>query len=146
MGTPLTPEEKFAVFGENWLGDEYAAEAQERWGDSPAWQQSEGRTAGYTKQDWVDVQAEAEQVEGGLAAALEAGVPASDVRAMDLAEQHRQHISTRFYDCPPAMHRGLGDMYVGDPRFTAHYEGRAPGLAGYLRDAIHANADRQSED
>jgi MerR family transcriptional regulator, thiopeptide resistance regulator len=40
------------------------------------------------------------------------------------------------------MHRGLGEMYVADPRFTAHYEQQAPGLAQYVRDALVANADR----
>jgi hypothetical protein len=33
-------------------------------------------------------------------------------------------------------------MYVADPRFTKSYEDQAPGLAQYVRDAIHANADR----
>lgn len=28
------------------------------------------------------------------------------------------------------------------PRFSAHYDDQAPGLAQYVRDAIHANADR----
>ncbi|MDO5504164.1 MAG: MerR family transcriptional regulator, partial [Actinomycetia bacterium] len=30
------------------------------------------------------------------------------------------------------------------PRFTKTYEDIRPGLAQYVRDAIHANADRQS--
>jgi hypothetical protein len=33
-------------------------------------------------------------------------------------------------------------MYLTDPRFTRTYEDVAPGLAQYVRDAIHANADR----
>jgi hypothetical protein len=33
-------------------------------------------------------------------------------------------------------------MYVADPRFTKTYEDQEPGLAQYVRDAIHANADR----
>ena len=37
---------------------------------------------------------------------------------------------------------GLGDTYVADPRFTKTYDDRAPGLARYVHDAIHANADR----
>jgi MerR family transcriptional regulator, thiopeptide resistance regulator len=32
--------------------------------------------------------------------------------------------------------------YLADPRFTAHYEQRAPGLAQYVHDAILANAAR----
>ena len=35
-------------------------------------------------------------------------------------------------------------MYVADPRFTKTYEDIAPGLAQYVRDAIHANADRHA--
>lgn len=62
---------------------------------------------------------------------------------MDLAEAHRRHIIRWFYDCPPGMHLRLGDMYVADPRFGAHYEERAEGLAAYVRDAIAANAERQ---
>ena len=41
------------------------------------------------------------------------------------------------------MHRGLAEMYVTDPRFTAAYDDVAPGLARYVRDAILANADRR---
>jgi hypothetical protein len=36
-------------------------------------------------------------------------------------------------------------MYVDDPRFTATYDALAPGLARYLRQAIHANARRAVE-
>jgi len=73
---------------------------------------------------------------------LAARLPATSVEAMDAAEQARQHITRWFYDCPVDMHRNLGDMYVADERFTATYEKVAPGLAAYVRDAIHANADR----
>nr|MBA2420841.1 TipAS antibiotic-recognition domain-containing protein [Thermoleophilaceae bacterium] len=41
-------------------------------------------------------------------------------------------------------HRGLADMYVADERFSAHYERRADGLARYVHEAIHANAERAS--
>ena len=33
-------------------------------------------------------------------------------------------------------------MYVADPRFGQTYDALTPGLAAYVRDAIHANADR----
>jgi len=33
-------------------------------------------------------------------------------------------------------------MYAGDPRFTAHYESNAPGLAQFVSEAIAANAGR----
>ncbi len=65
-------------------------------------------------------------------------------RAMNAGEEHRRHIDTWFYECSHDMHRGLAQMYLADPRFTAYYEGRAEGLAAYLAAAIGANADRCS--
>ena len=35
-------------------------------------------------------------------------------------------------------------MYIADPRFTKTYDDLEPGLAAYVRDAIHANADRHT--
>ena len=40
------------------------------------------------------------------------------------------------------MHRDLGDVYVDDGRFAEHYDRRAPGLAAWVRAAVHADADR----
>ena len=62
---------------------------------------------------------------------------------MDLAEEHRQHISRWFYDCSYDVHRGLADLYVTDERFAANYERHAVGLTQFIHDAIHANAARQ---
>ena len=142
MGVPLTPEEKFEVFGD-FDPDQYEEEVQERWGETDAYQESKRRTSSYTKEDWVRIKAEGEDVEARFAAAMQAGVPADSERAMDLAEEHRQQISRNFYDCPPEMHAGLGRMYVEDERFAAHYEQRAAGLAQYVSDAVQANAARQ---
>lgn len=142
MGIPLTPEERFEVFGD-WLPEEYAAEAEQKWGDTEAWAQSQQRTRAMTKDDWLRVKAEGDDVERRFATALAAGIPAGSEQAMDIAEEHRQQITRNFYDCPPQMHAGLGRMYVEDERFTAHYEQIAPGLAQYVSTAVQANAARQ---
>jgi hypothetical protein len=73
---------------------------------------------------------------------MQAGQPASSIEAMDAAEAHRRHISEWFYDCTYEIHRGLAEMYLADPRFTATYEKIALGLAQYVHDAIMANAAR----
>lgn len=140
---PATTEEMKEIFGDG-FGDEYAAEAQERWGETDAWRQSSARTKGYTPADWEQIKAESEAVNDAFVAALTAGRPATSVEAMDAAEAHRVQIETWFYDLTHDFHRGLADMYVADPRFTKTYEDIAPGLAAYVRDAIHANADRHA--
>jgi len=127
------------------MDNPYAEEARERWGQTPAYRQSEQRTAGYTERDWTEIKAESAALNERLAAALRDGVAADSPTAMDLAEEHRQQIHRRFYDCGYDMHRGLADMYVADDRFTATFDAVRPGLARYLRDAIHANADRAGD-
>jgi DNA-binding transcriptional MerR regulator len=142
-GTDLTPQEQKELFGDG-FSDEYAAEAQQRWGDSDAWRQSRARTSRYTKADWAEIAAESEAINAAFADAMAAGLPATSTEAMDAAERARAQIHERFYDLTPDFHRTLGDMYVADPRFTKTYEDIRPGLAQYVRDAIHANADRQA--
>ena len=138
---PATPEDLKELFGDG-FEDEYQQEAEQRWGETDAWKQSQSRTKRYTKADWARVKAEADAVNAAFVTALTAGEPATSEAAMDAAEQHRLHIHERFYDLDRTFHRGLADMYVADPRFTKTYEDIAPGLAAYVRDAIHANADR----
>ncbi len=141
MGIALTPEEQFEIFGTARF-EEYAQEAEQRWGETGAWQQSHRRTAAYTKEDWITIKSEADGNIRDFADAMRAGHPATGEVAMDLAEAHRQHISRWFYDCGVPMHRGLAKMYISDPRYTASYDEIEPGFSHYVHDAILANADR----
>jgi DNA-binding transcriptional MerR regulator len=145
MNMQISREEQFEIFGEEYASkhDEYQVEAEQRWGDSEAWKQSQARTAAYTKADWVRMKQELDDLNRRIGAAFEAGEAADGEVAMDLAEEHRQQITGWYYDCSLEIHRGLGEMYVADPRFTATYDAVSSGLAPWLRDAIAANADRQ---
>ena len=138
---PATTEDLKEIFGDGFK-DEYQAEAEERWGDTDAWKQSARRTQSYTKQDWERIKAETEEIGAALVAAKRSGEPPTSEAAMDAAEQARLHIDRWFYTCPHDFHRCLGDLYVSDERFMKTYDDQEPGLAAYVRDAIHANADR----
>src|SRR5680860_616736 len=140
-GIKLTKEEQKELFGDG-FSEDYADEAEQRWGETEAWKQSQGRTSKYTKEDWAKVKAETDATNAAFVSAITDGEPATGERAMAAAEAHRLHIQHRFYDITPEFHRSLGDMYVADPRFTKTYEDIKPGMAQYVREAIHANADR----
>jgi MerR family transcriptional regulator, thiopeptide resistance regulator len=142
MGIRLTAQEMLEVFGEQ-DPTEHADEARERWGDTDAYRQSGERTSSYGKDDWLRIKAEQEAVEARFAVAMAAGLPSDDPAATGAAEAHRLQIGN-FYDCSPEMHVGLAQMYLADPRFTAHYEQRSPGLAQYVHDAILANSARSN--
>jgi DNA-binding transcriptional MerR regulator len=143
MGINLTPEERFEVFGDK-DPEQYADEAERRWGGTEEFAESQRRAATYTKEDWKRMQAEVADWGERYDALMAAGEPPAGEAAMDMAEEHRQHISRWYYDCSYEIHRGLGQMYVDDPRFTATYEAMAPGLAQYVSTAVQANAVRQS--
>jgi MerR family transcriptional regulator, thiopeptide resistance regulator len=142
MGIALTPEKQFEIFGTDKVSGEWAEEAQRRWGDTDAWAQSQRRAAAYTKQDWIDIGAEATAINRDFLAAMTAGTPADDPRATAVAERHRQHIGRWFYDCSYDLHRGLAELYLADERFGKNYDDIAPGLARYVHDAMLANASR----
>lgn len=136
-----TPEDMRDIFGDG-FDEDLQAEVENRWGDTAAWEQSAKRTAKYTKADWVTIKSEADSLNEKFAKALDADLPANSPEAMNAAEAHRQHITTWFFDTSYDIHRNLGEMYVGGAKFTKYYDDLAPGLAQYVRDAIHANADR----
>lgn len=139
MGIELTPQELREVFGDE-DPTQYQEETQERWGHTEAYRESQRRTSRYTKEDWARQASESGDIEGAFVAAMQAGLPSDSAEAKAAAERHRLQIDTWFYPCSHEMQTGLAEMYVADPRFTAHYEARAAGLAQYVHDAIVANA------
>ncbi|MFJ8792062.1 MerR family transcriptional regulator [Streptomyces sp. NPDC102462] len=143
MGINLTPEERFEVFGDK-DPEQYAEEAEARWGGTDAYAESQRRAARYTKEDWKRLQAEVDDWSERYGALVDAGASPAGEPAMDMAEEHRRHISRWFYACPHDMHRCLGEMYVADERFKAFYDAMRPGLAAHLKEAILANAARHT--
>ena len=141
MNIPLTPEERLEVFGE-FRPEDYAEEAEQRWGETEAYKESKRRVSSYSKEDWQRLKAEEEEIRARLAAALDAGLAPESEEAMSAAEAHREYISRWFYECSHEMHRGLTEMYVSDERFRSHYDQRVPGLALYIKEAALANAER----
>ncbi|MFF1653273.1 MerR family transcriptional regulator [Streptomyces sp. NPDC058255] len=143
MGINLTPEERFEVFGDK-DPEQYAEEVEQRWGGTEEYAESQRRAARYTKDDWKRIQAEADAWSERYQALMDAAEPPTGEAAMDLAEEHRQHIRTWFYDCSYELHGCIAGMYVSDERFKASYDSMRPGLAEHLRDAIVANVARHA--
>ncbi len=141
---PATRAELQELFGDG-FDEAHEREAEERWGDTPAWTQTRSRTASYTPADWTAIRAEADAVDAAFVDAYQPGAAAGSPAAREAARAHRAHLHERFYDVDAQLHRGLGEMYVADPRFAATYDALAPGLAVYVRDAINAHADHQGE-
>jgi DNA-binding transcriptional MerR regulator len=140
-GTHMADEQKFAGFGDPKLA-EYREEARQRWGHTDAYKESEKRAASYTKADWDAIKAETDEINHALARLVDR--PPADPEVQALVARHHRQIDERFYKCSAEMYRGLANMYVDDPRFTANYDRVKPGLATFLRDAMLVYADSLS--
>lgn len=146
-GVPLAPEERFEVFGEIAFDLSYATDAQLKWRDSKGHREAMARASDHTKEDWRRLMAEAATWRAELLASHDDGEPADGERIMDIAEQHRLHVSRWFTPCPPEMHRRIADDFAADPRAFALVvppSQQRPGLAAYLAEAVHANASRRT--
>ena len=142
-GTTMTSEERLQVFGD-FDPAQYEAEARETWGDTDAYKESARRAKKHTPDDWKRIAAELQTIFADLATLAQRGVAPTEAAAMDVAERHRAHVSRWFYPCPPALHQGLGELYVNDARFQDNIDRHHAGLAAYARAVWRANAARQS--
>ena len=75
-----------------------------------------------------------------MAAQFLAGAPVEDAEVQRLIGQHYSWVAA-FWSPNREAYIGLGEMYVADPRFTATYDGFAPGLAPFMRDAMRVWAE-----
>ncbi len=138
-GEAMDKKAMFEVFNDPKF-EEYQKEARERWGSSDAYEESERRAHAYTKADWTAIKAELEAVTTGMA-----NLVGRDPASAEVQEQIGtwfKLINDRFYSCTPEIFRGLGEMYVADPRFTATYDKVKEGLAEFMRDTMAIYADR----
>jgi MerR family transcriptional regulator, thiopeptide resistance regulator len=140
-GIQLTAEEQVEIFGTTAFSEEYATEAEERWGGTDAWKQSQQRVSRLSRKDWIAIKAEGDALLAALAQAKRDGIEPGSNAANALAARHRASIE-RFYDCDDEMHRCLAEMYLADERFTRYYDYVEPGLTQYVHDIVVASIER----
>ncbi len=133
--THMKDEEIFKAFEEN--EKTYGAEVRERWGNTDAYKQSAARVKKMSKEDMIAIKKAGDQLMREITDAFLAHKLAHSHEVQKLIERHFNGLRA-FYEPTLALYRGLADMFVADPRFTAYYDGYAKGLALYMREAMHA--------
>lgn len=118
---------------------QYAEETKQKYGNSDAYQESMKKTAKYSKEDWAKIMGDAGRIYQRIAAIMDKG-PA-DPKVQKAVGEWRQHITNHYYNCTLEIFRGLGDLYVDDQRFTENIDKVKPGLAAFLREAMHVYCD-----
>ena len=137
--TIMTDREKFEGFKERLIREneeKYGEEARAKYGAAGV-ESAHRKFKNMSQEEYAAMERLSAGVNETLKAALDTGDPAGDL-AQKACELHRQWL-TYFWDADaysPEAHMALAQMYVDDPRFTAHYDAVAPGAAVFLRDAM----------
>ncbi len=112
----------------------YAKEAEERWGHTQAWRESQRRSQ--TPQQEADAANAAADIFRAFGAL--AGTPPEAPEAQALVRRWQEHISAHHYPCTRDILAGLGEMYTQDERFRQSLDAYGEGTAELMRDAIRA--------
>lgn len=113
----------------------YGKEIREKYGDETI-NESNQRMMNMTKEQYEEFEQLGQEVLDTLEAAYATGDPAGEL-AQKTADLHKKWLTFTWKEYSKEAHAGLAQMYVDDERFTAYYDKKQPGLAAFLRDAVH---------
>ena len=134
----MSNTEKFEGFKQKLIDnneEKYGQEVREKYGDD-AINRSNEKVKNMTEEQHEDIKNLEEEMFESLVDAMEEGDPAS-VLAQKAADLHRQWLTFYWDTYSKEAHAGVAQMYVDDERFTAYYDKHQPGMAAFLRDAVH---------
>ena len=127
----MDDKQKFEAFKQrvvDWHQETYGAEARGRYGDAGV---DEAQTAVLNLtpeqyQEWTRLGGE---LQTALERAVASGASPEGEDGRAAAALHRRWLTLTGNQYDPAKHRGLAELYVSDPRFTAYYDRAVPGSA-----------------
>jgi len=113
---------------------EYAAEAKQRWGNTDAYAEYEEKTQNYDDPQWKLLNGEGAAILGefGRNRHLDPG----SAEAQALVKKWQDYITAHFYACTIPILSCLGEMYIGDERFTRNIDKNGEGTALFMATAI----------
>ena len=115
---------------------QYEDEAQQRWGETKAYQEHAEKTKDYTKEKWVDANDGLMVIFAEFAECKNNGVSADSSEAQALVTKLQDYISENYYNCTNEILTGLGEMYVADERFKQNIDKHGTGTAEFVCEAI----------
>ena len=123
-------------FGGGWRQD-FADEAEARWGDTAAWAQSQQANANRTEEEWAQMYADQEALVAKLAQAIGDDIDPDSELGREVSALHRAGVE-KHYECGHGRQVILARMYLVDERFHEAYGGVEP--TKWLVAAIEADA------
>jgi hypothetical protein len=115
------------------VSNQFESEAQQRWPDTFA--QSQARMGKLSPTQRGQLIEDGNQITRELASLLNSKVAAEAPEVQEQIDRHYKWVCN-FWTPAHDSYIALGQMYLDDERFTAHYDEFAPALASFIRDAI----------
>ncbi|MFZ7102852.1 MAG: MerR family transcriptional regulator [Peptococcaceae bacterium] len=143
--TTMNDQEKFTGFKEKLIADnekKYGPEIREKYGNK-AVDNANKKLQNMTGEEYAEITKLGDEVMDTLYRAFQTGDPAGEL-AHKAADLHRRWLSFYWDSYTKEAHRGVAQMYVDDPRFTAYYDKEQPGMAEFLRDAVFSYTGEKS--
>lgn len=138
--TRMTDREKFEGFKQQLVQEnerKYGAEIRGNYGDE-AVDASNRKLLHLSQEQYDRMQALSQEINGALETAVRAGEDPAGETGRRIAALHKEWLGFTWPQYTKQAHCGLAQMYVADERFTAYYDGKVPGCAQFLCDAITA--------
>lgn len=130
----MSDEEKFEGFKKDLIEKNeqtYGEEIRKVYGDEKV-DASQAKLMRMSEESFSEFDLLGKQILQKLEEAEKTGDPSSEA-AQQVARMHKQWLLYTWPSYTKEAHENLAQMYVDDPRFGEHYQGRA----AFLRDAIH---------
>ena len=134
----MRDKEKFEGLKQKMIDEneqKFGTETRAKYGDKTV-EASNAKLKGMTPEKMAEAETLTAQLNEALKKAYEQGDPTGEL-AQEACKLHKKWLGLYWGSYSQEAHRGLGQMYVDDPRFTAYYDAIAPGCAPFFRDAIN---------
>ena len=142
----MNDQEKFEALKQRavaWHEETYGREAREKYGDREV-DAAQNAVRNLTQEQYQEWKALGEEIRNSLEEAVQRQMEPESLEGRRIVQLHRRWLTITGNAYDPVQHRGLGELYVEDPRFTAYYDRRVPGCASFLCRAVEYWADQIS--
>lgn len=134
----MSEKDYFEGFDES----KYTEEAQQRWGSSPQFAESQRKWGSYSKQKKEELMQKSQELMTRLVGS-DSNLSPSDAAIQAAVAEYHAYVNEYFYTCDLDNLRGLADLWENDPRFAANFEKIRQGGAGFVKKAVLFYCDNQ---
>ena len=125
------------------MNNNYEKEARERWGDTSAYREHQGKTKNYTKEKWAEANDGMMAIFAEFAVCKQNGAEADSNEAQALVAKLQAHITANYYTCTDEILIGLGKMYVADERFKRNIDKYGEGTAEFAAEGMRIYVEKK---